>query len=315
MDSMHRQRQGRQAIILRLLVGMSLGLLVGFGSAGGAPAASPAGTAAMTAVAPLPAVQSGIAANEQAFLKAVLAKDVAALNALLADDFVYVHENGLISTKAQFLTDFVAKGYAAAELKQKEPARQYGGTVFTVSTGHLQLKSETPYPPTTVTHIWVEQGGKWVLAHRHESHKGEPIGKQLSQRGGPNLTGDLGSKPSPELAKLINEREALWVYCMITRDEARMEELVDDSLRYIHVTGHTSDKAAFMKELRGGYTETYFLDATMRQFGDSVLVLHRAQYRHAGGPEQSPSEALHAWVKRGDRWVLVGRHSTRFEAY
>lgn len=315
MNSIHRKRPGQQANVRCLLVGMSLGLLVGFGPASGAPAASAAATAAMTAVAPLPAVHSGIATNEQAFLKAVLTQDVAALKTLLADDFVYVHENGLISTKAQFLADFVAKGYAAAELKHKEPMRQYGGTVFTVSTGHLQLKSETPYPPTSVTHIWVEQAGKWVLAHRHESHKGEPIGKQLSQRGGPNLTGDLGSKPSPALAKLITEREASWVYCMITKDEARMDELVDDSLRYIHVTGHTSDKAAFMKELRGGYTETYFLDATMRQFGDTVLVLHRAQYRHAGGPEQSPGEAMHAWVKRGDRWVLVGRHSTRFEAY
>ena len=94
-----------------------------------------------------------------------------------------------------------------------------------------------------------------------------------------------------------------------------MNELLDDSIRYVHVTGSVTDKKQFMKELRGGYTETYFLDTTMRQFGDTVLVLHRAQYRHDGGPEQSPGECMHAWSKRVDRWVQVGRQSTRFEAY
>ncbi len=262
-----------------------------------------------------PVAQSAIEANEQKFLQAVLAADIPALEALLAADFVYVHENGLISTKAQWLTDFLPKGYVAAVSAPQEPMRQYGSTVFRISTGHLQLKTETPYPPQTVTHIWAEQGGQWRLAHRHESHHGEPIGKQLSLRGGPNLTGELGSKPSPALAKVINEREASWVYGMVTTDAPRMDELVDNSIRYTHVTDHTSDKKNFMRELAGGYTETYFLDTTMRQFGDTVLVLHRAQYRHTGLPEQSPSMAMHAWFKRGDRWVLVGRHSSRFEAF
>ena len=264
---------------------------------------------------PAPETQAAIEASEKKLLAAVLKQDNSVLEELLAADFVYVHENGLISTKTQFLKDFVSKGYAAVALVSKEAMRQYGDTVITINTGHFQLKSETPYPPMTVTHIWVEQGGKWLLAHRHECHKGEPIGKQLSQRGGTNLTGELGSKPSPEVAKLIAEREASWVYSMLTSDEARMDEMMDESLRYVHVTGHTTDKRAFMKELRGGYPETYFLDTTMRQFGDTVLVLHRAQYRHTGGPEQSPGEALHIWVKRGDRWMFVGRQSARFENY
>ena len=134
-------------------------LLLGFALAGHAQVAGPSGDGAgMGALAPLPAVRSAIAEDERAFLGAVLAQDQDTLNTLLADDFVYVHENGLLSTKAQFLSDFVAKGYVAAELDQEEPARQYGGTVLTIGAGHLRLKGETPHPPTTVTHIWIEQG-------------------------------------------------------------------------------------------------------------------------------------------------------------
>ena len=264
---------------------------------------------------PLPAVRSVIETNNQAFLQAALAKDIQKLDDLLSSEFVYVHENGLISTKKQFLEDFVPKGYVAAVLKEKEPMRQYNSTVFTIGSGHLQLKSETSHPQETITHVWAEQNGSWKLVHRHETHRFEPIGKQLSQKGGPNPTMTLAAKPAPELYKTINELEATWVYGMLARDEAKMAEILDDSIRYVHVTGSITDKKQFMKELRGGYTETYFLDTTMRQFGDTVLVLHRAQYRHDGGPEQSPGDCMHAWAKRGDRWVQVGRQSTRFEAY
>jgi hypothetical protein len=319
-QSMNRGRQNKQPNLKGVLKGLLLGLLVSVGLAGNSFAATAAATNDDQTMPdgmmqPTPAVAATIATNEQAFLNAVLAQNNAALEALLHPDFVYVHENGLVSTRAEFLTNFVAKGYGAVGLKQKEPVRQYGGTVFTVSTGYLQLKGEKTWPATTVTHIWIEQDGKWLLVHRHESHNGKPIGEQLSQKGGPNLTGDLGSKPSPELRKVITEREASWVYSMLTSDEARMDGLLGKSLRYIHDTAHTSDTADFMRELRGGYTDTYFLNPTMRQFGDTVIVLHRAQYRHAGRPEQSMVEAMHAWVKWNGQWVLVGRHSTRYSPY
>jgi ketosteroid isomerase-like protein len=183
------------------------------------------------------------------------------------------------------------------------------GTVFSIGVTCGAQNDAWPTDPLP------EQNGTWKLVHRHESHRYEPIGKQLSESGGPNAAISFAAKPSPELTKTINELEAAWVYGMLTRDETKMKELLDDSIRYVHVTGSVTDKKQFMKELLGGYTETYFLDTTMRQFGDTVLVLHRAQYRLDGGPEQSPGECMHAWAKRGDRWVQVGRQSTRFEAY
>ncbi|MEO6752121.1 MAG: nuclear transport factor 2 family protein [Opitutus sp.] len=265
--------------------------------------------------APAPAVNEAIEANEAAFLKAVLAQDSATLESMLSDDFVYVHENGGISIKKQFLQDYLAQGYVHAERVLRDPTRQYGKTVFTVSTGHLQLKSEKPYPPTSVTHIWVEQGGRWLLVHRQESHGGDPIGKQLPPEGGPNPTHELGSKPGGVPGLIINEHEAAWAYAMITTDVVRMDKLVDESLQYLHVIPLMSNKDRFMWELKTGFTETFFQDMTMRQFGDMIIVLHRARYRHTGKPEQSPGIAMHAWYQKDGEWVMVGRHGTRFAAY
>lgn len=290
----------------------SLGLLVALFAMSGIHAAD---GPAVSNVAPNTKVQAAIVANEQAFLNAVLASEITVLNAMLSDDFVYVHENGLISTKAQFMTDFLAKGYEEAVLGSKqpeEPMRQYGNTVFTIGLGHLRLKGEPAYPATTVTHVWVDQGGKWVLVHRHECHSGKPIGQQLGPTGGPNSTDKLGSKPSPEIEKTINERSASWVYSMITTDSARMDALLSGSLRYIHVNGKMSSKNDFMKELQGGFTETDFRETTMRQFGNTVLVLHQSRFRHTGQAGQSPGQELHAWFLQDNRWLQVHRTSARF---
>lgn len=102
---------------------------------------------------------------------------------------------------------------------------------------------------------------------------------------------------------------------MIATDRETMEGLVGDSLHYVHVTDDTSTRADFMEELMGGFTETGFRDTTMRQFGNTVINLHNAHYRHVNEPDQSRSQAMHAWVKQGDQWMLVARHSARFEPY
>ena len=70
---------------------------------------------AFAKLAPAPAINQSIESNEAAFLAAVLAKDSAALEKLLSNDFVYVHENGWVSTKKDFLQNYLPKGYVHAE--------------------------------------------------------------------------------------------------------------------------------------------------------------------------------------------------------
>jgi len=267
-------------------------------------------------VTPLPEVRAAIDANEEAFLEAVLAQDQETLDRLTADAMSYVHENGQVSTKQQWFEDYLSKGYLEAVAVPKEEMRQICSTVFTVSTGHLRLNGEAEYPATSVTHIWAKKGDDWLLVHRHESHKGGPIGPQLPQTGGGNLTDQVGAEPTPEVEEIIRRNEAEWVRSMIETDRETMEGLVGPSLNYVHVTDHTSTREDFMEELMGGFTETDFQQTTLRQFGNTVVALHNAHYRHVNEPDQSRSQAMHAWAKQPDgRWMLVARHSARFEPY
>lgn len=267
-------------------------------------------------VTPLPEVRAAIDANEAAFLSAALAQDTEAMDALTADEMSYVHENGQVSTKQQFFDDYLSKGYQEAVSVPKEEMRQFCSTVFTVNTGHLRLNGEGEYPTTSITHAWAKKGDQWLLVHRHESHKGPAIGPELPQTGGGNLTDQVGAAPTPEVDAIIRANEAEWVRSMIETDRETMEGLVGASLNYVHVTDHTSTREDFMKELMGGFTETDFQQTTLRQFGNTVIALHNAHYRHVNEPDQSRSQAMHAWAKGSDgKWKLVARHSARFLPY
>ena len=265
---------------------------------------------------PDPAVRRIIERNEELLLEWVLAGNQEGLNALLADAMSYVHENGQVSTKEEFFQNYLARGYLDVRLEPKEEMRQFCSTVTTVSRGYFRLRGEREYPPTAVTHIWVKTTeGEWVLAHRHESHKGPALGAPLPQEGSANNTHQVGAKPPLEVAKVISANEAAWCKAMVDNDAAVMERLMNDSLHYVHVTDHTSTKADFMHELSTGFVETDFKGTTLRQFGNTVIALHNAHYWHTDKPDQSRSQAMHCWVKFGDQWRIVSRHSARFLPY
>lgn len=267
-------------------------------------------------VTPDPAVRKIIERNESKLLQWVLAGYKEGLQSLLADSMSYVHENGQVSTKEEFFRDYLPHGYIDAKLEPKEEMRQFCSTVTTVSRGYFRLKGEREYPTTAVTHIWAKTtSDKWVLVHRHESHKGPVIGALLPQEGGSNNSHKVGAKPTLEVAKIIAANEAAWCKAMVDDDAAVMERLMNDSLHYVHVTDHTSYKKDFMHELSTGFIETDFKGTTLRQFGNTVIALHNAHYWHTDKADQSRSQAMHCWVKIGDQWQIVSRHSARFLPY
>ena len=91
--------------------------------------------------------------------------DIAALDRLLADDYIVTQSFG-ITTKAQ-LMDLWKSGrvkYTSASDKDRS-VRVYGNTA--VATGILTLKGQNPNGDFTIyartTGVWVNQEGRWRL--------------------------------------------------------------------------------------------------------------------------------------------------------
>jgi ketosteroid isomerase-like protein len=114
---------------------------------------------------------------DRAFFAALLAADVAALDAALADDFLIVDVmTGSVAPRAAFLAA-VAGGdvrFAAVDLVEVPLERRYGPDVAVV-TGATRMRGTFAGAPFAVhsryTHVFAERDGAWRLA----SAQGTPI--------------------------------------------------------------------------------------------------------------------------------------------
>lgn len=117
-------------------------------------------------------VDPGIAAAEKAWAEATKKADPDALGKILAEDLTYTHSTGSTDTKKQYIDNLVS-GAAKYEVIDYEEmtARMYGKTTAVLNA---QVKLTTVNKGTRnnahlkFTHVWVKQGGRWLLA-AHQS--------------------------------------------------------------------------------------------------------------------------------------------------
>lgn len=112
-----------------------------------------------------------IAGSVQALYRAMLAHDIAALDALLAEDCVYVHSTGVVETKAEFLAG-VRDGLYEYEHVRPATERVSAGTDMAVVFGILDFRGgprgAAHWPVQLITTlVWARGTGGWRLTHRH----------------------------------------------------------------------------------------------------------------------------------------------------
>ena len=105
---------------------------------------------------------------DETWRKAVLAKDTAALDKLLAPDLVYAHATGIVDTKQTYL-DKIKSGrqnYKSMELRQPS-VRVYGDAIVTHSWMRVTgVNQAGPFDDKVMMlHVWVKKSnGAWQLA-------------------------------------------------------------------------------------------------------------------------------------------------------
>ena len=127
------------------------------------------GVATMFGGTPKPDAQQAVLAAEQAFVDAMIKRDKAALEKLLADDLVYVHSSSRAETKAEVI-QVVTSGstlYESIELRDTT-VRQYGDVVITTHKAYIKTK-QNGLANLFVTHVWAKHKGGWQFASRQAS--------------------------------------------------------------------------------------------------------------------------------------------------
>lgn len=121
----------------------------------------------LLATAALAQTAADITAAEKNWASKVLARDVKALERIVADDLIYAHSTGIIDTKHSYLAK-IGEGrqvYTKVE-HQKMETRLYGTTAITHCIMRMVGTNQAgPFDDKVMMmHVWVKKSGAWVLA-------------------------------------------------------------------------------------------------------------------------------------------------------
>ncbi len=111
-----------------------------------------------------------IRAAERALYRAMIAKDYAALDKILAPGLVYVHSTAVAESKPEYLAG-VKKGlYEYASIESREAAIAVHGDCA-VMHGIVDMSVSAAGRPKETTHllfvlVWVKEAGAWLLDYR-----------------------------------------------------------------------------------------------------------------------------------------------------
>jgi ketosteroid isomerase-like protein len=134
-----------------------------------------AGAAAAPVFAQSP-VEAVKAAEKQRF-EVTVKGDYKALDALLAEDLIYVHSNGNVDNEKTFLEGLTSgrSKYKSIESLQMN-ARQVGDLVFIDGRAKVLVESNGQTNDLLLTYldVWVKRDGNWQMIHWHSARMPPP---------------------------------------------------------------------------------------------------------------------------------------------
>lgn len=109
---------------------------------------------------------AAIEALDKAWIKAVLGRDIAALDRMLATDLIYGHATGVVDTKQSYLDKLKGGRQVYRSLEQRKVSvRIHGDAAVTHSWTHVTgVNPAGPFDDKIMMiHVWVKKGGTWQL--------------------------------------------------------------------------------------------------------------------------------------------------------
>jgi ketosteroid isomerase-like protein len=118
-----------------------------------------------------------IQALDTAWSDAIVKKDGAALEKLLADDLVYAHATGIVDTKRSYIDKIMGGKQVYKSFEQRKPTiNLHGDAAVTHSWVRVTgVNQAGPFDDKIMLlHVWVKKGGMWQLAG-HQTTKVEKL--------------------------------------------------------------------------------------------------------------------------------------------
>ena len=118
-----------------------------------------------------PADLLGVRQAERALYDAMIVRDFARLERLLAPDLVYVHSTGVAESRASYLAG-VSRGWYEYEQIDSRDVKVRGNGAIMLQDGICDMRVGAKGTPATLIHlqfvlVWTRSPTGWQLLHRH----------------------------------------------------------------------------------------------------------------------------------------------------
>jgi hypothetical protein len=116
------------------------------------------------------------------------------------------------------------------------------------------------------------------------------------------------SKTEKEILDLSLEK-----FCWKTEGNIdKVEDLFDDELVFVHLTGHITTKADWIDQLRTKrfvYNKIVQKEASVKVYGNTAVLVGKAAFTVNGGSVYK-LVYTEVYTKKNDQWKLVNLHTT-----
>ncbi|MFC4313210.1 nuclear transport factor 2 family protein [Steroidobacter flavus] len=121
--------------------------------------------AASTEITDLP---SDLAKAIEEYDQATFRNDIAALGALVADDYLLVNSDSTLQDKPSYLADFTVPGFKLDPYVMEDPVMKiWGNAALTAGRLHLTWtqNGKRQNRLVRIAHVWVKNDGRWRLTY------------------------------------------------------------------------------------------------------------------------------------------------------
>ncbi len=121
----------------------------------------------LLAAAGMAADEDAIRKVEKAWAAAVVANDFKTMDGLLSPDLIYAHSTGAIETKAEYVGKIRSHEYNYKAIDHDSiTVKMHGDSAVAHSKVRMRgVNKSGPFDnQLMMLHLWVKQGGRWVLA-------------------------------------------------------------------------------------------------------------------------------------------------------
>jgi hypothetical protein len=278
---------------------------------------TPANTA--TSATPKPAADatnSPVTEQEKQVWDAIKEKDPAAFAAMLAEDFMYVSNDGVYDKagtvdgiKEIEATDITLSDWKTVAINKDTAVVTYTVDMKGTSGGQ-------PIPPGSMRagSVWVNRGGKWVAVFHQDTPVEEPPKSDAAANkpeAKPAAAGDSSKTPEPVADDPIAREKQVWD-AIKKKDYDRFASfLADDQIEVF--AWAVNDKAGSIEGIKQvDLSSAVLSDFKAMKLDDNAAIV-TYMMKGSGPIDPAGARASTVWARRDGKWLAVYHQDTEIK--